>query len=364
MKSKLNIFFVLLVVIVCVVFIGFINIAFGARNGSQDSSVTVKDVSQQILASGSIASQNEATLHFQTAGKLTYLAAKEGDRVYSGEVIARLDNYALTRNLEIAANAYQIAKNSTSQTQENNNAGVLEGQTRNSLDTYNKNSYDSTTEAQVVTDTVKRLVDNANLTQNTASLNVDLANYALQLSSLTAPFSGIVIHEDVNTPNTNILATTNFEIIDPNALVFRANINEQDIDFVSVGAKAHVTLDSSNKTYSGIVTKIYPEKITLSTGQEAYQVDIESPEFVNLPYDSTGSVQIDSNAPQNDRLVPAWTVLNDQSIWVNENGKQILKKVTVGKSHGDYLEILNGLSENDKVIVDPKKIIESKYTIL
>ena len=56
----------------------------------------------------------------------------------------------------------------------------------------------------VISDTVKKLVDNANLAQDSAQLNVDLANYSLQLSTLTSPITGIVLHQDVNTAGVNI----------------------------------------------------------------------------------------------------------------------------------------------------------------
>src|SRR5207248_344881 len=108
-----------------------------------------------------------------------------GDAVSQGQTIAQLDTYALQKSLQLAANNYEISKNNTDQTTENNQAGVVEGQQRLSLDTTNKNSYQNITEVQVINDAVKRIVDNNTLAQNSAKLNVDLANYAFQLTTLT-----------------------------------------------------------------------------------------------------------------------------------------------------------------------------------
>jgi len=47
----------------------------------QTESVAIRPIASEILASGSVKSENEATLHFQTGGKLVYLPFKKGDKV-------------------------------------------------------------------------------------------------------------------------------------------------------------------------------------------------------------------------------------------------------------------------------------------
>lgn len=336
----------------------------------QTSSVAVDPVASIISAQGTIHSQNEATLYFQTGGKLVYLPYQEGDKVSQGATVARLDTYSLQKTLQLDANAYQITKNGTDQTQENNQAGVVEGQQRVALDKSTTNSYNNITEAQIVTDTVQRFVDNSLLSQNSAQLNVDLANYAIQLASLTAPFNGIITHEDVKVANQNVGPTTGFSIADPTNLVFRANLAPSDIDFVSVGSSATIQLDGQRQTYTGIVTKIYPSKTTLSDGEQVYQVDIQSDELdakaQTMPslLSQSGSVNIQSNTTQNVTLVPTWTILNHNYVWVMENNKQVLKQVSVGKTHGQNIEITSGLSTGDRVITDPKGIAQENYQLL
>ncbi|HSW88055.1 MAG TPA: efflux RND transporter periplasmic adaptor subunit [Candidatus Saccharimonadales bacterium] len=365
------------------VFIGILIAAFGVTlvvlniikqvhaSSPQTESIAVDPISSTITAEGAIHSQNEATLSFQTGGKLTYLPFKVGDSVKQGQTIAQLDTYALQRNLQLAANAYQTAKNSTDQTQENNQAGVVEGQQRTALDASTSNTYNNITEAQIVTDTVKRFVNNSNLAQNSAQLNVDLANYAIQLATLTAPFNGVVTHEDVTVANQNVTPSTTFSIADPSNLVFKANILPTDIDFVSVGSPATIRLDGQNKTYQGTVTKIYPDKTTLSNGQKVYVVEIQSDAVKTVRVQSiepllgkSGSVTIQSNTNANVIMVPTWTVLNYTYLWVMEDNKPVLKQITVGKTHGTNIEITSGLKPGDKVIINPKGIAQKEYQLL
>lgn len=362
--SRSNLILFAIIFVVFAVITVFVPPLLKGSAQQQATEVAVQVASSKIQADGSVVSANEAILHFLTGGKLSYLPVKEGDQVYQGETIASLDTYALQKQVQIAANAYQTTKNSNDQTQENQGAGVLEGQQRTSLDTTNKNGYSNTPESQVITDQIQRIVDNSALAQNTAQLNVDLAHYAMQLATLTSPINGVLSHADVTNAGVNVSPTTTFIVDDPTSLVFRAQVLANDIDYIAVGQPAVIKMDNG-KTITGTVEKIYPSKMTLANGSSVYQVDIQSPEFTNTTkMGETGAALINNIEGHDVTLVPSWTVVSKQYIWVDEQGKTILKKVTVGKEHGNMTEIVSGLSSNDKVIENPKSIINNKYQML
>jgi len=357
-----------IVVTIFVVIIGIFAVTFLAHavSSPKTETVDVNPISQQILATGSIAAQTQAVLNFQMGGKLIYLPFKEGDVISQGQTVAQLDTYALQKQLQIVANTYQASQNTTSQVQENQNAGVLEGQQRTTLDQTNKQGYSVVPETQVIYDAVKRLVENANLAQNSAQLSVDLANYSLQLATLTSPINGIVLHEDVNTTGVNITPATSFVVADPTSMVFSANVRQQEIAFIGVGNPVTVSLDAiSGQTLQGVVDKIYPQKTTLANGDQVYRVDIK---INNLPSSvklgQSGTVLIKSNFNQPIMLVPSWTVLSDSHVWVLENGKPILKKVTTGDTINGQTEVMSGLLDTDKVITNPQSIISKQYSII
>jgi macrolide-specific efflux system membrane fusion protein len=351
-----------------VVVIGIFAVTFlaHAQQPVKTETVDVNAVSEQILATGSIVAQTQAVLNFQMGGKLIYLPFKEGDTIYQGQTIAQIDSYALQKQLQIAANSYQAAKNSAGQTQENQNAGVLEGQQRTTLDQTNKQGYAAVPEANVIYDTVQKIVDSANLAQNSAQLNVDLANYAVSLSTLTSPINGVVLHEDVNTAGVNITPVTTFVVADPTSIVFSANVRQQEIAFISVGNPVEVSLDALNgKVLQGVVDKIYPQKTVLADGDQVYRVDVK---INNLPttvkLGQSGTVLIKSNFNQKIILVPSWTVLSDSYVWVLENNKPVLKKITTGDTINGQTEVMSGLLDTDKVITNPESIIVKLYSII
>ena len=329
------------------------------HNSQPTTAASVKFVSSTITASGAITAQNRATLNFQTAGKLTYLPFKEGDTVAAGRTIAKLDTYALQRQLTVALNNYKTTRNSFDQTQQNAQDNVLKTQI---APTYiSNNAFENST---VVNDALKRLVDQSQAGLDNSVINVDLANYAIQLSTLNSPINGIILHQDVSVAGLNVTPATSFVVADPATMVFRANVSPEDIYYVTVGNSASLAIDGVPTKLTGTVIKIYPSKVVLANGQAVYQVDISSPELTKqAKFDLTGTAIISTNS-QNVALVPAWTVLSGKYIWTNNSGAPVLKSVTVGKIHGNEIDITDGLSPTDKIIIDPKSIPSTQYPLL
>jgi RND family efflux transporter MFP subunit len=325
-----------LIAIVVLVFI------FKANSSTKTKALEIKSVASVMQADGSVTPQNQAILHFQLGGKLVYLPFREGDFVYQGQVIAKLDTNKLESNLRQAQQSFVAAKAVSDR--------YYDGRDRNAAESYD--------------DKIKRTAIDA--AQNIAYDNVVKAQQDISDASLVSPISGIVLQEDVDVTNINITPVTSFIVADPASLIFRTYVPENDIDFVSVGNTASIKLSNGDGSLIlGTVSKIYPDKTTLSTGQKAYLVDIETGKENELRViGQSGVALIQSNSQENVKLVPTWTVLDHDCIWVLANGKPVLRNVKVGKTHGDMTEILNGLKTSDKIITNPESVAAGKYTIL
>jgi RND family efflux transporter MFP subunit len=323
------------------------------------TTTSVQFVNSTVTAGGFVTAQNQAVLNFQTPGKLVYLPFKAGDTVTAGRTLARLDTYALQRQLSLALNNYRTIRNTFDQTQQNSQDNVLKTQI---APTYlNENIADNSV---VVNDALKRIVDQSQAGLDSSVINVELANYALQLSSLTSPLNGIITREDVTVSGVNITPATTFTVADPDSMVFRANIPMENIYYVAVGSTVSLAIDGLPGRIGGTVVKIYPSKVVLSNGLAVYQVDITSPNLKNTAkFDETGTAIISTNS-ENVALVPAWTVLSGRYIWIDDHGTPDLKQVTVGKMHDNQIEITGGLSSGDKIITNPQSISSLKYHLL
>jgi HlyD family secretion protein len=369
-KKIITFFIIAIFVIDAGVFLGTLA---GSNNknkkitNNESQTAAVKAVDSSILVTGSITAQNEADLHFQVGGKLVSVPLKEGDSVTEGETVAQLDTYALQQQLSLALNNYTSTRDQFDQTQQNNSKNITQVDQRGQLSFYGvglaQYGADPTT-TSYLDQVAQRIGDESQQNLNNSVIAVQVANYALQMSTLTSPLTGVVTHEDVTVAGQNVTPDTSFVVADPTTKVFRANIPASDIDFVSDGMQATVILDGSQQRLTGTVVTIYPSQMTLSDGENVYQVDIQSDDIRNTgKFDQTGTAIVMTNA-QNVILVPAWTVLGGKYIWVNNNGKPELKTVTVGILHGEDMEITGGLTRQDRIITDPKSIPAKEYQIL
>lgn len=340
-----------------------------AKAATQDSqSAEIKKVDSSIVVQGTVTAQDEADLHFQTAGKLVSVPVKEGDKVYQGQTVAQLDTYPLQKQLTIAVNNQRAAADANDQTQENTQNNVLQSEQSKALRTagaglvseYGTNAQSDTYLNQVV----QRIADESQATYNSAEASAEIASYAIQMGTLTSPLDGVVTHEDVNVAGQNVTTATTFTVADPTTKVFRANVPASYIDYMQEGMQASVMLDGSQNKIDGTIVKIYPSKVTLADGESVYQVDIQSDQITSSgKFDQGGTAILMTNA-ENLTLVPAWTVLSGKYVWVENNGKVILRKITVGKVHGDQMEITGGLATGDRVVTDPKIIPAKVYPLL
>jgi len=362
MKNKTGLIITPIIVILILggFYFGYKSLILSSDSSSRTTTTaSVQFVSSTISAEGSVTAQNQANLNFQVGGKLAYLPVKNGDKVYAGETIAKLDTYALQRNLATALSNYRTARDTFEQAQENGGDNIVKTQL---TPTYSMvNGIDST---QAVNEAIARIGDeNQNALDNSVA-NVELANYALQLSSLTSPIGGVITREDVTVAGLNVTPITTFTVEDPTSMVFRANVPTEDIYYISEGSNVSIAVDGIPNNIDGTVIKIYPSKVTLPTGETVYQVDIQSDQLKKLAkLDETGTALISTNS-QDVALVPAWTVLGGKYIWMEVDGTPKLKEVTAGKIHGDKIEILGGLDSTDQIIIDPKFISQHKYQML
>lgn len=357
-KKILPIFLIILIAI-----FGGVNI-YKKNNKVQATDVqtaAVENLSSQILADGMVGSEDEVNLHFQTGGKLTYLPLKEGDKVNKGQVIAKLDTYTLEKQLGQALNNYQATRDNFDQAQENSTNKVMQGQQKFTLDTQNKVQMSGEDKDNLAGDIVKRLLDQQQLSLNNSVANVELTSYAIQLSSLVSPIAGTVIHQDATNIGINISSSNSFVVANTAKLIFKANVGEDYIQFISIGDQATIKLMGDNTELSGTVEKIYPEKIKLANGHNIYKVDVKSDKLINVKYGQTGSVTINQTNKQDVLAIPVWTVQNNKYVWVGNNDKYEKIEITVGRTFGNKVEVTSGLNASDKVIANPENIIKAEY---
>jgi Cu(I)/Ag(I) efflux system membrane fusion protein len=191
-----------------------------------------------------------------------------------------------------------------------------------------------------------------------------------QTITFFAPQDGVVEHLGVREgfyvqPGTTVLSIARLDSVWVEARVF-----EQDVPKVTLGQQASITFDYlPSKTFTGKVDFIYPAldvetrtlkvRVTLKNDSG----DIKPNMFANViftkqtekpvlyvPYQSV--IQIQSQ-DQNQNLGQNRIVMN-----VEESFKSIA--VNVGRKAGEFIEITQGVSEGDKIVLSAQFLIDSE----
>jgi HlyD family secretion protein len=337
LKRKWIIGIVILVAIIGIMVLAATRSKNGNASEIKLSQATIKTFTKDVQSSGKTKAKKSASLRFQTSGKLIWITVKEGDHVFAGQAIAGLDSREVEKNLQKALTDYSSERNDFEETWRVTYNGV---QDPNSA----------------LTDTVKRILQKNQWDLNKSVYDVELRSLAVEFATLVSPISGIVSHIDVATPGVNITpAGAVFEIIDPDSLVFEANIDETDVGKLEVGQLASIALDAfPDATFSAKVSYISFSSIVSAGGATVFPVEVAFEEAQKIRIGLNGDVTIFAISIPDALIVPS------DAIRDSTNGKYVYKKtnntyeknpVKVGFSNDTDTIIENGLTSGDEVVI-------------
>lgn len=157
------------------------------------------------------------------------------------------------------------------------------------------------------------------------------------------------------------VTTSDAALVLSDQLIVRAQVDETDIGKITLEMKANVTLDAYPDTkIKASVEHIYYESETVNN-VTIYKVDL-MPEEVESFFRSGMNASIDfiEQSKDNTLIIPQEAVYkeNEESYVLikQENGKEPLKVVVnLGISDDKSVEVLSGITANDKIILKTKK---------
>lgn len=173
--------------------------------------------------------------------------------------------------------------------------------------------------------------------------------------AVRAGIEGVVLKRDVEPGDLATPGKTLFQIGDPARARVTATVDERDIPRVRVGQKALLSSDAlPGKVIRGHVTEITPGG---DPAERAFRVRIGLDDRKDLPFGLTLEVNIVTNRHEGALLVPAGA-LADGHVWRVRDGRVERRAVGTGIVGTERVEIVSGLGEADRVVVDPPAALE------
>jgi HlyD family secretion protein len=199
-----------------------------------------------------------------------------------------------------------------------------------------------------------------------AKAALDNANENLRYSTITSPIDGAVLSRDVEIGDavSSILvlgsqATLVMTLGDTREVYVRGKVDEADIGKVYLDQPAHIVIESfKDKTFQGKVTKISPlgrEKDNVTTFEVRVSISNGSGQ---LRANMSANAEIILEEKKNVLLIPEGAVIfgKDKAASVEipdpkaDDGRRKLA-VKLGISNGVNTEVLSGLNEGQKVVL-------------
>lgn len=292
-----------------------------------------KDLVASITISGRIDAKEKAQMRFVAGGKLVYLGAKQGDLVKKWQSLATIDRSTLQKQMDQNLNLYMKERYDFEDTRDD--------------------IKDRTLDTQETRDVAKQQYDLDNQV-----LNVEIQNIAIANTTLYAPFEGILTVVPTNVTGVQLLATDYFEVVNPKTLIFRAAIDEIDMHRISKGQSGQVVLDA----YDGETINTYISYVAYTSSESSsgtvflVEFPIDSQDMEKYRIGMNGDAIIKISEKKNVLTVPLDAISErDDKVFVevkanNKEGKEA-KEIKVGLESEDEIEVLEGLNENDQVLL-------------
>lgn len=360
------------IILVIVLILGVVYYSFFRKkdDGVKYLTETVKrsDISQTIVASGTVRSNNRVEVGAQVSGKITKINVVLGQEVKKGDLIATIDSLTQNNNLDEAKSklkVYQAQRKSASVKYQVAQSKFNRISKLYQMNSISQDDYETTKEELEV---AKASVTEYDELIAQASISVKTAETNLSYTSIDGVVISIPVSEG-QTVNSNQSAPTIVQVADLSKMLIKAEVAEGDITKVKKGMEVEVaTVANPDKTYKSTVQSVdyatstltdneYSESVSNTSAVYYYANIILDNKDGNLRIGMTTTNTITINSVKNVLSVPVVAVqkVNGKSVVkvVKDKEKNIIeeRKVTTGIQDGLSIEIKSGLSEGEEVVV-------------
>ena len=289
----------------------------------------------------------------KAAGRLDSVQVKLGDRVTRGQVLAKIDDREIVEQVKQAKASFDVSAATIRQRE----ADLKLAQTN--LDR-SKNLF----ERQLIP---KQTFDDTDAKYQAAVAAVDLSralyaqaqarleelNINLSNTVITSPVSGFVGKRTLDpggwvTPN----SASFLSVVDISTVRMVAAIVEKDLRRISSGMKAIVTVDAyPGESFDGRIAQVAP---VLDPATRTAQIEVEINNATSrLKPGMYAKVDFVVERRPNALVVPANSVIDlngKKGVFMPEENVAKFKPVTLGMTHPDFVEIVEGLNEGMRVV--------------
>ena len=191
---------------------------------------------------------------------------------------------------------------------------------------------------------------------NNDNLIAKINNFDEEVSS---PINGVVTKLNVYEGSQINVSTPVMVISDLDNLIIKASVPENIISDIYVGQNAFISGESFSGKIKGEVVKIHPigEKKDIYSSQSFITVDVIAQDYTNIRPETTLAVEFLKNEKKNNIIIPFDAIMFDEDnpyVFIDNLGYAVKRYVNLGEEYDIEVEVINGIKEGDKLVLNPK----------
>ena len=297
-----------------------------------------------ITASGKIEAENSANLSTRMMGYVTKLHVKVGQKVGAGQLLVNINNS------DLQAKKAQVDASILQATAGYNNA-------KKDYDRFvNLYKQQSASQKELDDMTARYEMAKAGLEGAKQMRNEVISQFSY--SNITAPFSGTVTNTFVKEGDMANPGMPLVSVEGATRLQVTAMVSENNIAAIKKGMAVKVLVKSSNANLTGKVSEV-SVSATNTGGQYLVKINLDKTDssvlsgmFVNVQFPVENAIQTIKNEMV---LVPESALVKQGQLTgiytIGTGNVAILRWLRTGKTFGNQVEVLSGLSANEQYIV-------------
>ena len=327
------------------------------------------EVVEEVMGTGTLEAHYQTSVSSKIQGLIVELLADQNDWVEIGQLLARLDDSDLAREVstqEAIVNADEATVERVKADQARSKA--IFDQAQKDYDRYAGLLVSKSISQEVMDKTVQGLaVAEADVARSIAAIReadrqVLAAKERLRFQQarlgdtrIYSPFSGLIVRRDRDVGDIVVPGATIFRLVSTREMWVSAWIDETSMAGLKAGQKARVIFRSETKqAFNGKVVRVGRE-VDRETREFKVDVGLESlPQ--NWAVGQRAEVYIET-ARKNDVInIPLQALVwrkTTPGVYLANEGRAHWREVSLGSRGIDRVEILKGLSLNDSIITGP-----------
>ena len=338
--------------------------------------VSVLDIQQgQVIAeamgTGTLTARIQTTISPKIQGRLIDLTVDQNDAVTTGQLLAAMDDSDLREQVAIAKANLEAAEASLNRLlaeEEKAKAVITQARLEHSrsskrVDTgaIATSSADKSLEQLQVAEAegVRAAAAIIEAKKQIAAVERTLRYHEAKLadSKIYSPFEGLITRRDRDIGDVVVPGSSIYQLISTGEIWVSAWVDESMLTFLRQGQNARLVFRSEpNKNYAGTVVRISRE---VDRETREFLVDVDTGELPrNWALGQRVEVFIETGKKEDAVRLPRNRVRwsgGKAGVFIISEGRAVWRNLRLGMTGGEFVEVLSGLSNGDRVVVASEK---------